>query len=300
MVSLTNIQKTTRNLIEMYNPLERVIEGESDEDKAKRLLRQERKKYCYRLPMGGIGTKCSRQLQYAFHNCFVKDRALEPRIRRLFDFGTLSENIIVNMLEEVGIVVTDRQTGIVGFMGHAYGYNDGVVIGLPEAPKTPHLLEIKTHNRKYFLVLKKQGVRLGFKAHYDQCQRYMRELNLERTLYIGYCKDDSDIYIERIEFNKSYADDLFRKEAHVIMATELDDRLPEKEAKMKCSWCGAKGVCQSGMPVYPNCRNCDHVDKEQDGKWYCEHHLIDLSRDQQNEGCSSWKINPMFVNDLAR
>jgi hypothetical protein len=35
---------------------------------------------------------------------------------------------------------------------------DGVVLGVPESPHKPHLLEIKTHNEKSFNDLVKNGV----------------------------------------------------------------------------------------------------------------------------------------------
>lgn len=281
MVDLTEIQRTTRIAIESFQPEV-----------------QKKKQFTYRLGMSGIGTKCSRRLQYVFHNCFVRQQP-EPRIRRLFQVGNLSEQIIIDMLAEVGIKVTDQQAPVHGFHGHAFGFIDGIAHDVVEAPKTPHLAEFKTHNDKNFKLLVKQGVRVGYKEHYDQCQRYMLEKKLTRAIYIGYNKNDSDVYIERIEFNKPYADDLYRKEAHVILATDLDPRLEGKD-DYQCTYCPAKAVCLSGAPVHQNCRTCSLVEKCEDGKWECTHHLIELSRDQQNEGCASWRIDDMFISDLTR
>ena len=280
MVDISAILKTTKNAIENRD-----------------VPQTERDKYSNRLGMGSIGKKCSRQLQYSFHNCAIKP-PIPAKLSRLFEFGTLAEDILVRMLEEVGIEVTDRQKGMEGFGGHVYGYIDGIAHGVIEAPKTPHLLEFKTHNDRNFKILSKKGVRGGFVEHYGQCQRYMHGLDLTRALYVGYNKNTSEIYVERIRYSKSFAEDLVRKETNIVISSDLDPRLGEGD-KYLCTFCNYREVCFSGAPVDKNCRTCAHVDRKIGGIWLCNHHNIDkLEKSKQNEGCSSWTIKKMFISDI--
>ena len=46
-------------------------------------------------------------------------------------------------------------------------------LGIPEAPKTWHVLEFKTHNSKSFAKLEKEGVQKSNPMHYAQMQVYM-------------------------------------------------------------------------------------------------------------------------------
>ena len=76
----------------------------------------------------------------------TEPRKIESRIRRLFDTGKREEARIVDDLMAGGVSVFGRQIGFSALGGHFRGHVDAIAIGLPEAPKTPHVLEIKTHN----------------------------------------------------------------------------------------------------------------------------------------------------------
>ena len=57
--------------------------------------------------------------------------------------------------------------------GHFGGSLDGVAKGLPEAPKSPAILEMKTHNEKSFKELMSKGVKNAKPQHYAQMTVYM-------------------------------------------------------------------------------------------------------------------------------
>jgi hypothetical protein len=71
------------------------------------------------------------------------------------------------------------------------------VLGLPQAPKTPHILEIKTASDKYFREMEKSGVKKAKPEHWAQMQMYMKwsidqfkEDGCTRAIYIVVNKDN--------------------------------------------------------------------------------------------------------------
>src|SRR5690606_8070485 len=110
----------------------------------------------YRAHLGGsvIGHPCRRYLWLSFR--WARPASFPGRLLRLFQRGQLEEPVFVKELRQAGVEVwevdpdTGRQIRIALFGGHFSGSMDGVALGLLEAPKTPHLLEFKTHNAKSF------------------------------------------------------------------------------------------------------------------------------------------------------
>ena len=65
---------------------------------------------------------------------------------------------------------------------------DSALLGLPEAPKTWHVGEFKTHNQKSFDDLVKRGVEKAKPMHWDQMQAYMGLTGMERALFFFFFK----------------------------------------------------------------------------------------------------------------
>src|SRR6185369_15095725 len=74
--------------------------------------------------------------------------------------------------------------------GHFGGTPDGIIRGIPEAPATWHILELKTSNDSRWTELSKKGVELACPEHYAQMQVYMVGAKLDRALYLAVNKDD--------------------------------------------------------------------------------------------------------------
>lgn len=240
------------------------------------------------LAMSTIGEECPRKLWLSLHWVGpVGD--IDLRLKNLFATGTRAEDFIVDDLERVGLVVSDRQFELWGFMKHAHGFTDGKVENVPEAPKTAHLLEIKTHNDKWFKHLIKNKVEKGFPKHYGQCQRYMRGTGLKRTLYVGYNKNTSEYYFERFRYDASYCDDLERKEQFLIMEPNAPTKTFER-SYYGCKFCDFHDNCHNGRPPEKNCRTCESADMAPEGKWVCtrapeEMQPFFIDREVQLEGC---------------
>ncbi len=238
--------------------------------------------------MSGAGHKCLRYLQYTFRDTF--DRPIHSaRIQRLFNQGHLLEEVMRVDLQRIGANVTDVQAEIIGFAGHWKGHIDGQVNHLPNCEKTDHLWECKTHNEKNFnLLVKSQSVYESFPEHYDQMMTYMGGRELARGLYTGINKNTNDIYVERIYFNQERYDELQHKMMETIIAENLYDKIGTgKSTWSTCTFCAAKGICHQGVPIKKSCRNCEHSDVLDNGKWEC-------SKGHELEVCEEYELEEIL------
>jgi len=235
-----------------------------------------------------IGHSCERYLWYSFRWCFSEE--LSERQLRLFSRGHREEPVIIEMLNRVGITVYGEQDGITFAHGHGAGHRDGECIGVVESPKVPHLLECKTMNDKNFKDVCKQGVKVSKPVYYAQCQIYMKGYKLTRTLFVAVNKNDDSVYIERIKYDKGYAEMLMDKAEKVILS-ELPPSKMFEPTWYECKWCSAKKICHGSDPVAVTCRTCRHVDILPQGKWTCQKNDdVALSTEQQRLACPSYKV----------
>lgn len=277
-------QRTTKNLIEMHD-----------------ITNNDPRPY---LGMSSIGGDCERKLWYGFH--FVNpEQSHSQRTGRIFSTGHRAEAFMIADLKRIGCEVyrwvdgkkvelmgtekTSEQDTCTDIAGHFSGHTDGEVLNVPEAPKTSHLLEMKTHNDKSFKDVVKNGVKKSKPTHWGQVQTYMHYRKLTRTLYIAYNKNDSDYYIERIVYDKDEALDYIRKASAIIMS-EVPPACKFPKTWFSCKWCDYRDICHEGDAPAANCRTCDESDICNDGKWECGLDGKELSKEAQLAGCEMYKI----------
>lgn len=167
---------------------------------------------------------------------------------RLFDTGNWEEGRLVEDLRSIGCTVhdtddDDKQFAVSFLDGKVYGHLDGCALGIPEAPKTWHVLEFKTHNDKSFKKLVKDGVRDAKPQHYCQMQLYMMGTGMTRAIYLAVNKDTDELYTERVRFNQSECDCLLDRAWHVINDPEPPERISKRQDYYECQWCAAKSIC---------------------------------------------------------
>lgn len=242
--------------------------------------------------MGGAdtGDACQRRRWLKFRWAEGPFEEITKPLSRIFRDGHRIEDQIVEDLESIGITITDRQTEMSELFGHAISKIDGIATNVPEAPKTPHLFEGKSYNIRRFNELKKKGVKKSDPKYYAQCQTYMKELGLTRTLFVAYSKNDGNYWVERLYLENSFAMDLERRTRAVIMAPEM----PEAGFNVgwhECGWCKFQAICRDGSHVKQNCRTCFYGDIHNDGIWRCGFDTNEpiLSVEQQQSGCEKWR-----------
>jgi CRISPR/Cas system-associated exonuclease Cas4 (RecB family) len=210
------------------------------------------------LGLSRLGEECRRQLWYEFRWAWLPK--YEGRILRLFETGEIEEDRIIKNLQAIGCTVEGRQHEVQTLDGWVAGHFDGVVLGLPEAPKTWHLFEGKTMSKKHFNATQKHGVEKSKPTYYAQVQLYMHLGELKRAVFIAQCKDDDRLYLERIKYDSNLAKQLLRKAATIIKSETIPDRLSDDPTFYKCRFCNYNYLCH--QKVYPevNCRTCVHWD----------------------------------------
>lgn len=247
-----------------------------------------------------LGGECRRALWYSFR--WADEREFDGRVLRLFRRGKLEEDLVVQDLEAAGIEVHafddhGRQFRFSVVGGHVGGSMDGAVLGVLEAPKTWHVLEVKTHNAKSFRDVAAKGVEDSKPTHWAQMQLYMHWSGMERALYLAVCKDDDCIYTERVHYDKAAAEALMVKAETIVGAAEPLERMSEKPEYYACKWCPSRGPCHERRLPPPSCRTCAHATPELDGdaRWSCAFHGRDLTLDEQRAGCLHHIYIPALV-----
>lgn len=199
---------------------------------------------------------------------------------RLFARGQREEQHFVELLRMIGCDVKthDDQGQQFHFKepklgGHLAGSIDGLVLGLPEAPKTWHVAEFKTHNDDSFKKLVKQGVREAKFEHFAQMQLYMLWTGLDRALYLAVNKNDDSLYSERVAFDEICAEGLVAKAKAVIEAQEPLSKLHADPTWWQCKLCDFHALCHQNQLPEVTCRSCLHATPisgdHLDAHWTC-------------------------------
>ena len=246
-----------------------------------------------------IGKECERALWLDFR--WVTRATFSGRMLRLFETGQLEEDRLVSNLRSIGATVMDvnpkngRQWQVQEHGGHFGGSLDGLAIDIPEAPKTWHVCEFKTHNIKSFTALKKDGVQKSKPQHYAQMQVYMHLFGTTRALYLAVCKDTDEVYAERFCADPEEGKRLLAKAKRIIEAAQPLTRINDDPTWYQCRMCNHHHNCHEGDLAERNCRTCLHVTPILDGQWQCERLSRFISVAEQRQGCFSH----LFIPDLV-
>ena len=260
------------------------------------------------LGVSSIGMECSRALWMGFRWCSRK--AFDAVTIRRFQDGHRSEAIMIERLRAVpGIqlwttnptenpVYPDEQIACSDIGGHSRGHLDGIILGLIQAPKTPHVWEHKCVNEKKQAKLLKLKSEKGEKqalAEWDATYWAQHILYMDyQSLTRGYLTCDSPgsrtTVSVRTDADPVAAMRLKEKARRIITAAEPPERISERPDWFQCQWCDHRATChqEPAAPAIPavNCRTCAHATPELDGdaRWSCARYGCDLSVDAQRRG----------------
>lgn len=241
-----------------------------------------------------LGHPCDRWLWLSFRWAVIEQH--EGRILRLFRRGQNEEATILADLELAGVKIETTQAHFT-FGGHLSGSADAIVSNVPEAPKTRHVAEFKTHSDKSFSALIKDGVQKSKPEHWIQMQVYMHGAGLDRALYVAVNKNDDSLHIERIHYDKAAAEAAIARGRRISEA----DRMPEPVAGAspgwyQCKFCPAYSFChREPLTKEVNCRTCAHSTARPDGHWHCATWGDVIPVLAQRLGCASHVLHPDLV-----
>lgn len=190
--------------------------------------------------------------------------------------------------------------------GHIAGTALGVVLGIPDAPKTWHLLAVDIDTGTDFADLGAGGLRHARPAAEAESQIAMHLLGLSHTLYLAVDPATQDIYGERLEADPARAIKLIATAGAAIAANIPPARQTDPAT---CATCTFRPLCWGSQPPAPalpapaNCRNCVHSTPRRDaegGRWTCEKHGRDLSGAEQAAACDDHLIIPDLIDAWAK
>jgi len=245
-----------------------------------------------------IGHECERKLWYDFRHCTSED--FSGRLYRLFNRGHREEDTFVEELKGIGCEVHQfdskgEQFAVSDCGGHFKGHTDGAALGIPDAPKTWHLLEFKTSSAKEFKKLDK-GVEQAKPMHYAQMQVYMHLTGLTRALYMVVNKDTDELYGERVRYNKDQAVRILQKAERIIFAEKPPEKATDRPDSFLCKFCSAHALCHGSNNATPavdikelSCRQCVHATPKKDGTWKCE-------KGEYGTVCDEMLFIPQLIN----
>ena len=246
--------------------------------------------------VSSIGHDCERWMWLQFR--WAVRQEFPGRIKRLFRRGHHEEETIVADLRAIGLQVSeclDDQLNL-DFGCHVAGHPDGTVTGLPEAPKTTHLAEFKTHNDKSFNDVVAKGVMNSKLMHYVQMQCYMLKRNLDRGLYYAVNKNDDSIYTERVYLDKEMARYYIERGQRIALEERIPAPLSDNPTWYQCKFCAAYEFChQTHKITEVNCRTCAHATPQPNSTWYCSRWEDTIPTDAQYVGCPSHVLHPDVV-----
>ena len=252
-----------------------------------------------------IGRSCERFLWMTFR--WVESKKFSGRMLRLFETGQLEEARFVANLRRIGVDVHEvgadgKQWRVEDLGGHFGGSMDGAAIGLPEAPKSWHVLEFKTHNDKSFTDLVKNRVQKAKPEHYAQMQVYMGLTGMERAFYMAVNKNTDELYTERVDFDLAEFAKLKARAERVINANEPPLKCSNDPSWYVCKMCEFHEHCHGSAAPLVNCRTCAHSTPEMDGdaRWSCAMHGQDLPIERQRVACDQHRYAPILLERFAK
>lgn len=248
------------------------------------------------ISVGEANAPCDRQLWYSFRWASPLEKH-HGRQLRLFATGNLEEDRLVDDLQRIGVDVYGQQDRIRLVGSHVRGKCDGKAMGIPEAPKTEHLLEFKSSNAKGMKEIIRKGCKEAKPLHYGQCQLGMHAFGLTRCLYLVSCKDDDALYAERIEYDAEFTLRLLARLERIINSPVPPSRISEKTDWFECLFCRHKAVCKESAWPRVTCRSCIHSTPEMggDGHWSCARWSKPISFDEQKVACPAHLHIPDIV-----
>lgn len=266
------------------------------------------------LGASSIGKPCGRAHWYSFR--WAKKVEFSGRMYRLFQTGHLEEPRINDDLRAIGVQVyefnpstgkqwsfTEPSTG-----HHLRGNCDGIAIGLPIAPKQPHIVEYKTASEKAFKEVERDGCMVAKPEHYAQQQMYMKwsidqfgSDGCRSSFYVVVNKNTDEIYTERLAYDKDFAQSLIDKALSIITSAEPPQGISTDSTYYLCKFCDYHSLCFGQDVPQATCRSCAHATPELDGdaRWSCAHHHADIPLEAQREGCDSHRFIPILLSRIA-
>lgn len=186
--------------------------------------------------------------------------------------------------------------------GHFVGKLDGIILGLLQAPKTPHVWEAKVVNQKKFEKLKKDVDKFGEKqaleqwdaVYFAQAQMYMHGMKLDRHYLTVASPGVREMFSVRTEYQKERAEMYEARAQSIVFSSGIPSKVANDPAHFACKWCDHHAVCHGGAEPLRNCRTCRWARPHAEGVWGCDLHEKALTYEEQVAACDRYEAREEF------
>ena len=271
--------------------------------------RAKRSRASLSLGASSIGKPCARQLWYAFRWATRGGGMDAAGVRRVED-GDRGERVMAARLRLVNGIelwatdpATGRQYGAAWLGGHLKCYVDGVILGLIQAPKTPHVWEHKCVSEKRWRELAQLKAKHGEDAalqawddaYWAQAMLGMYGLGLDRHYLTVDTPGGRESQSVRTRLDEAAAEHLVRKAEEIVFSDRAPPRYSDDPDFWLCRFCNHRGACHGRDFAASNCRTCLHGEVRGEGGWRCALHERVLTPPEQEAGCGTHLFLPDAV-----
>jgi CRISPR/Cas system-associated exonuclease Cas4 (RecB family) len=222
-----------------------------------------------------VGQPCEAFVAFQFRG-FPQE--FTPRTKRIFELGKAIEDIVTDCLnltdaKSVGILElrysdpkTHAQYEYVGYGGHVIAHPDGKIT---DEDGEEYILEIKSMNDSEFTKFREHGI-ISHHKYEGQVHCNMALSGINKSIIVAYNKDNSEFYVEVVEF------DLFKwaqlKDKIERVLDNQAKRIGKDKNFWRCKTCSYKETCWDRKDLSPNsrdCRNCKYSMSHPSGGLSC-------------------------------
>jgi hypothetical protein len=270
--------------------------------------REGKRGHSRRVGASAVGHECVRRGWYSFR--WASESKMDARGLMTVNDGHRGEIVMAELLNGVeGVTLwtedpenPGQQISFELVAGHFVGKLDGVILGLLQAPKTPHVWEAKVVNEKKFTKLKKDIERFGEKnaleqwdaVYFAQAQMYMRGMKLDRHYLTVASPGVREIVSVRTEYQPGRAEMYEGRAESIVFSSGIPSKISNDPAFFGCKWCDHADVCHGGAAPLRNCRTCRWASPLPGGVWGCNMHEKELSYEEQAVGCAGYEVREEF------
>ena len=204
------------------------------------------------------------------------------------------ERRLIDDLAEIGCQFDHHQERVLLANGFLRGRIDATATGLVEAPKTEHVVEVKSLKAEKFRAVVKHGVAKAQPSHWAQCQLYMHALGLTRAAYWCVNKDTDERHLERVEYDALFCLTTVARIERIAALDEPPGRLRDDPEAWECAFCPSRSLCHSAAFARVNCRTCIHGTLKPENLT-CELTKNERNYKQQQAGCAEHRFIPGTV-----
>jgi CRISPR/Cas system-associated exonuclease Cas4 (RecB family) len=233
------------------------------------------------LGASSIGHKCERKLWYDFRRCskVIFDAAALKRFKDGF-MGEALQAERLRMVEGIQLATlkhTGEQYGFALFNGHFKGHYDGIIMGLLQAPKTPHIWEHKQSGDPVFNKLvklkeknEKEALENWNGTYYAQALLYMYAEDLTRHYLTCSTPGGRKTVSVRTDANPEKAEEIIEKADRIIFKKTPPVKMSDDPTYYECKYCDHYDICHQDKVPVANCRNCIWSEPRKEGGWLCK------------------------------